>query len=146
MAPMRSANRLAARTAFAVILVLRIEAGLVAVAGVDIVVGSAVATMRRTELDRLALLPAARPPVHLIVVIALDDAVEPFADRGAGLPCGLACSVARLRTVTSKIPRTARFHSRAQDRGGSLGRSRAGARKRTIWAARSLCSPLSGDC
>jgi hypothetical protein len=101
-----------------VILVLRIAAGLVAVAAVHVVVGSAVTPMRGTELDRLALVTGARPPVHRVVVIALDDAVEPFADRGAGLPCGLACSVARLRTVTSKIPRTTRFHSRAQDRGG----------------------------
>ena len=45
----------------------------------------------------------------------LDNVVEPLADRKARRAGGpLARSGARFRTETSKIPRTARFHSRVQ--------------------------------
>jgi hypothetical protein len=42
--------------------------------------------------------------------VRLDHAVQPFTDRRAGAPLRFA----RLRAEPCKIPRTARFHSRAQ--------------------------------
>jgi hypothetical protein len=43
-----------------------------------------------------------------------DDRVEPFSDRHAGPPRGVAGGFARVWTEASEIPRTARFHLRAK--------------------------------
>jgi hypothetical protein len=59
----------------------------------------------------------------------LDDAVEPLADRHVGSLPGVAGRFMRSRTTTSEIPRTARFHSRAQTAGATCARCRAGARQ-----------------
>jgi len=66
----------------------------------------------------------------VLIVVWLDDAVEPFADRHAGSSRRFARSLTCLPTEASQIPRTARFHSRAQTTSGgaTCALSRAGAR------------------
>jgi hypothetical protein len=66
----------------------------------------------------------------VFIIVRLDDAVEPFADGHAGSSRGFARSLARLPAEASQIPRTARFHSRAQTTSGgaACALSRAGAR------------------
>ena len=46
----------------------------------------------------------------VIVVVLADDAVQPFPDRHAGAPRGVAGDFARFWTEASQVPRTARFH------------------------------------
>jgi hypothetical protein len=48
----------------------------------------------------------------IIVVVALDDGIEPFADRHAGPAGGLARGFACFGAEASEIPRSARFHLR----------------------------------
>src|SRR5579863_3588611 len=48
--------------------------------------------------------------VVIVVVALLDDVVEPFPDRHAGLASGVAGGFALFWTKTSEIPRTAGFH------------------------------------
>jgi hypothetical protein len=56
-----------------------------------------------------------RPPRFFVrLAVRLDDGIEPFANRHTGSACGVARRRARLRTETSEIPRTARFHSQIQ--------------------------------
>ena len=56
-----------------------------------------------------------RPPSFFVrLTVRLDDGIEPFANRHTGSTCGVARHRARLRTETSEIPRTARFHSQIQ--------------------------------
>jgi hypothetical protein len=79
------------------------------------------------------------PRLLVLLIGRLDHSVEPFTDRHAGSARSLARSRARLRTETSEIPRTARFHSRVQ---GHIVRSRmcllfrADAREQTTRRAR----------
>ena len=56
-----------------------------------------------------------RPPSFFVrLTVRLDDGIEPFANRHTGSACGVARRRARLRTETSEIPRTTRFHSQIQ--------------------------------
>ena len=75
-----------------------------------IVVGDALAP----GIVRVAIAIGGRRKLAIFFINRLDHAVEPFADGRAGSACGGARSLARFRTETSEIPRTARFHSRVQ--------------------------------
>ena len=55
-----------------------------------------------------------RTPVRSVVTALFDHPVEPLVDRHVDSPRGVALLLARLRAETSLIPRTARFHPRAQ--------------------------------
>src|SRR5579864_757177 len=94
-----------------------------------IAVRAAFAPLRRTERGAFAVI-SVRPPVRLVFAIAaFDDAVEPVADRNAGALPAVPGSLMGSRTTTSEIPRTARFHSRAQTAGAACARCRAGPRQ-----------------
>lgn len=107
---------------------------------IGVAIRSAVAVLRRTEPTGFAVLPR-RPLIGCTFAVAvLDDAVEPFADRYAGWTRawrGVPGGLMRSRTVTFEIPRTAKFHSRAQTAGTACARFRAGARQETTRAGRS---------
>ena len=82
--------------------------GIIAVAAALLIVG---AEALAAGIVHVAIETGRRRELAILRISRLDHAVEPFADRHAGSPRGSACSLARLRTKTSQIPRTARFHA-----------------------------------
>ena len=76
--------------------------------------------------------------VVVYFTVGFDDVVEPLADRNAGLARSLARSLAGLRAEQAfDIPRTARFHARAQSH---IGRSWIC----PVWSRRSLTGDAGG--
>ncbi len=67
-----------------------------------------------------AVLPSFFRPVteicrpFVVLISRPDDAVQPFTDRHTGATRSLARGLPRFRMETSKIPRSARLHSRVQ--------------------------------
>ena len=82
--------------------------GVIAVAAALPIVG---AEALAPGIVRVAIETGGGRELAILRISRLDHAVEPFADRHAGSPRGGACSLARFRTKTSQIPRTARFHA-----------------------------------
>jgi len=93
-------------------LLLRLAIG----AGAAALSMAAPGAARPFVLDLIILLIVVGKQCDLVVlIVGLDDVVEPLADRHAGAPRRRARRLACFRTKTSQIPGTARFHSHDQN-------------------------------